>query len=134
MKKYVIGEKSYTLEPLSFYELFELPELFQAIVDAVPSVEDIRAGKIDSSVILRAMGKKAKDMLAGKLGMSEEEFKNIPMSMGMRITADFLEMNFDENFTKELARAMASGKRIFSAVSSSFSTGATVKEISAATR
>ena len=66
--------------------------------------------------------------------MTDDEFKNIPMSMGMRITADFLEMNFDENFTKELARATASGRRIFSAVSSSFSAGATVKEISAATR
>ena len=120
LKTYQIGEKTFKLRPMSFFELLELPDIFTAILERSPGLEDdINAG----DVVKTLMGK-VRDLLSSHLtidgqSIDVKEFRNFPTDTGMAMVADFMEENFSENFIKELQRAVMAGKKLFFTLSSS---------------
>ena len=108
-KHYVVGEKTYTLRPLSLFELLDLPELLVKIIESLPSGRDAKPVEI-----ARAAKDEIKGLLSRCLGIKPGELKEIPAAKGMEILADFMEANLNENFFEALRRAVAAGKSIYS--------------------
>lgn len=108
-KTYTVGEKTYTLRPLSFFEVLDLPELMVKIVESLP--EGRNATPLE---LAQAAKEEIAGILARCMGIEPAAFREIPGARGMEIMADFVEMNFNENFFEALRRAVAAGKRIYS--------------------
>ena len=108
-RTYVVGEKTYRLRPLSFFELLDLPELVVKIVEELPDDRD--ATPLEIAQVAK---EEIKGVLATCLGIEPVGLKDIPAAQGMEMLADFLEMNLNENFFKALGRAVAAGKQIYS--------------------
>ena len=134
MKTYQIGEKTFKLRPMSFYELLELPDIFTAILERSPGLQD----EINAGDVVKILMGKVRDLLSSHLTVDGQaidikEFRNFPVEVGMAMVADFMEENFNENFIKELQRAIMAGKNLFSTLISSSDATAIKQQILNAT-
>jgi len=114
MKKYLIDDLEYVLVPLSYFDLLDLPEIFINALKAYPD-----DGQMTPDMLYMALKDQIKILIARQLGIAVQDLKVIPADVGMQITADFLEMNLNENFTSALSRAIKAGRAIYSKLLSS---------------
>lgn len=109
VKTYNVAGREYTMRPLSFFEILEMPETVVGIVERFPEGAPITA----SLIAYHAKGE-IRGLLCRVLDAEPDDLKEIPADVGMRIVADFMEVNLSENFCRALGRAVDAGKRIYS--------------------
>jgi hypothetical protein len=109
VKTYNVDGREYTMRPLSFFEVLEMPELFVGVVERFPEGAEITA----SAIAFHAKGE-IQGLLCRVLEIEPEEMKGIPADVGMQMVADFMEVNLNENFTRALGRTVDAGRRIYS--------------------
>ena len=111
-----IGDKTYTIKPMSFFDLVELPQtLLGAVLQSVP-VND--TGKIAGADVMVTISGYSADLVAEQIGCAKDDLKAIPADQGAAMVADWMELNLTENFLKALVRIVRAGKQISSSWSS----------------
>jgi len=111
VKKHNIGKKTYTIKPMSAFDLMALPDtLLGSLLQAV-SVKEEKVTHLD---VMMAMRGQAVQLVAEQIGCPVDDLKLIPAEKGVEIIADWMEVNLTENFIKALTRIVRAGKQIAS--------------------
>ena len=111
-----VAGKTYTIKPMSFFDLVELPQtLLGAVLQSVP-VND--TGKIAGADVMVTISGYSADLVAEQIGCTKDDLKAIPADQGAAMVADWMELNLTENFLKALVRIVRAGKQISSSWSS----------------
>lgn len=117
-KKYQIGDDIIQVKELSFFEMINLPSgLMSSLFAKIPETVD---GKIAPEQIANILGSVSiAPYVTELLGITEEQMKKIPATMGADMIADWIELNLSENFLMAATRIKAGGKRVYSKLSKS---------------
>jgi len=108
-KSYLVGGKTITVRPLSFFEAMQVPDLIGKILKALPETKE---EPMDYPKIFMSVRDEIQILFCRCAGLKSEDLQEIPMEAGMGMLADWVEANLSENFIRSAQRALDAGKRI----------------------
>lgn len=108
-KTYLVGARTVTVRPLSFFEAMQMPDLIGKILKALPESKE---EPMDYPKIFMAVRDEIQILFCRCANLKPEDLQEIPMEAGMVMLADWVEANLSENFIRAAQRALDAGKRI----------------------